>query len=73
MHDRFTFPVRNEDFKTSSFTQRGGIITRCVQVATKPEGVAIRDSKNPAGPVLFFTRDEFTVFVCGVKNDEFKL
>lgn len=73
MLGKFSFPVEERDFKTSSFTQRGGIITRCIQVAIRPEGVALRDGKDPAGPTLFFTKDEFAAFACGVKNDEFKL
>jgi hypothetical protein len=73
MKNRFSFPVEDRHFKTSSYTNPGGIITRCVQVAVRPEGVALRDSKNPEGGTLFFTKDEFAAFALGVKNDEFKI
>lgn len=34
-------------------------------------GVAVRDSKNPDGPVLHFTPAEWDVFTDGVKAGEF--
>lgn len=42
----------------------------CVEVA-KVDLVAVRDSKDPAGPVLLFTRAEWIDFVAGVKAGEF--
>lgn len=62
------FPVRDEDFKTSSWTTGHHW---CVQVADKPEGVAVRDSKDPSKTTLFFTHDEWKAFVKGVKGGEF--
>lgn len=42
----------------------------CVQVADLEDGgLAIRDSKNPDGPVLWFTPSERAAFVAGVKED----
>ncbi|MEU6716155.1 DUF397 domain-containing protein [Nonomuraea sp. NPDC046802] len=44
----------------------------CVEVATLPdEGRAVRDSKEPDGPVLTFTPDEWSAFIKGVKDGEF--
>jgi hypothetical protein len=43
----------------------------CVQVADTGDGVAVRDSKHPAGPVLRYTRAEFKAFVDGAKDGEF--
>lgn len=43
----------------------------CVQVAHIQEYVWVRDSKNPLGPALGFTRDEWAVFIVGVQCDEF--
>lgn len=45
----------------------------CVEIGACACGgeVLVRDSKNPTGPVLGFTRDEWKVFVTGVKNGEF--
>ena len=35
--------------------------------------ITIRDSKNPDGPKLVFTPDEWQAFVLGVKDGEFDL
>jgi Domain of unknown function (DUF397) len=46
----------------------------CVEVARLPDGrVAVRDSKDPAGPVLRFTPSEWAAFLAGVHNGEFTL
>jgi hypothetical protein len=44
----------------------------CVEVARLPDGqIGVRDSKDPAGPVLRFTPLEWAAFTAGVRNDEF--
>ncbi|MEU0507486.1 DUF397 domain-containing protein [Nocardia sp. NPDC005998] len=44
----------------------------CVEVAFLGEGhVGIRDSKNPTGPALVFTPDEWDAFTAGVNDGEF--
>lgn len=43
----------------------------CVQVAANPTGVRVRDSKDPDGPVLTFTPDEWQAFTTGVRDGEF--
>jgi hypothetical protein len=46
--------------------------TQCVEVAALPDGSrAVRDSKDPDGPVLFFSGSEWRAFVAGVRNGEF--
>ncbi len=46
----------------------------CVEVAPGPAGaIFIRDSKNPQGPKLEFTRAEWDAFTAGVKADVFVL
>lgn len=35
--------------------------------------ILVRDSKNPSGPVLSFTRNEWAAFLAGVKAEEFEL
>ncbi|HEY1346575.1 MAG TPA: DUF397 domain-containing protein, partial [Streptosporangiaceae bacterium] len=40
---------------------------QCVEVAPVAGAVAVRDSKNPAGPRLIFTRQAWAAFVEGVK------
>lgn len=46
-------------------------VGECVQ-ATRSHGyVWVRDSKNPLGPALGFTREGWAVFIAGVQCDEF--
>jgi hypothetical protein len=44
---------------------------QCVEVAHVEGLVAVRDSKNPDGNVLLFTRSEWSAFLGGVANGEF--
>lgn len=46
-------------------------MTDCVEVARFDEGVAVRDSKAPAGPMLVFARDAWGDFVEDVKAGSF--
>ena len=42
----------------------------CAEVADLPDGgFAMRDSKDPDGPVLFFTPAEKVAFVEGIKSE----
>jgi hypothetical protein len=43
----------------------------CVEVASAGDGVAMRDSKDQDGPILRFTRDEWTAFLTGAKAGDF--
>lgn len=74
----------NEEWKISSFCEsnacvevswrtssRRQIENGCVQPAQVDEVMLVRDSKNPDGPVLTFTRDEWDAFVAGVRAGEF--
>lgn len=55
--------------KSSRSGDNGG---NCVEVASNLPGiVAVRDSKNPNGPALVFTPDEWHAFLSGVKLGEF--
>lgn len=50
----------------------GGQGGACVEVADLPGGgVAVRDSKDQAGPMLMFTPEEWQAFIGGVKDGEF--
>ncbi|MDF5751357.1 DUF397 domain-containing protein [Spongiactinospora sp. TRM90649] len=47
----------------------GGSGGNCVEVADNLPGVvAVRDSKDPNGPALCFTADEWRAFLAGVKS-----
>lgn len=43
----------------------------CVEIAPLRDQIAIRDSKNPAGPVLVYDKEEWQTFVVGVKRGDF--
>jgi hypothetical protein len=44
----------------------------CVEVADLSGGeIGVRNSRDSAGPVLRFTRDEWHAFIGGVRNGEF--
>lgn len=44
----------------------------CVEMAALSDGrVAVRDSKDPSGPVLTFTRSEIRAWLHGVRAGEF--
>jgi hypothetical protein len=65
-------------WRKSSYS--GGNGGTCVEVAVLPrskEGsdrvIAVRDSKNPDGPALVFTSDQWKAFTAGVNNGEFGL
>jgi hypothetical protein len=43
-----------------------------VELAAFPDGtVGVRDSKDPDGPVLRFTRTEIGAWIAGVRDGEF--
>jgi hypothetical protein len=50
----------------------GCVAGDCVEVRVEPDGVAIRDSKDPQ-LVLLFTLAEWRAFTAGVKSGEFDL
>ena len=59
-------------WRTSSYSASNG--GNCVEVARVPaSAVAVRDSKDPDGPRLVFTPDEWQAFAAGVKAGEFDL
>jgi Domain of unknown function (DUF397) len=43
---------------------------QCVEVAHLDQAVAVRDSKNPNGPNLIFTRRDWSTFIRGLKNGD---
>ena len=56
----------------SSYSGNGG--ANCVEVARDlSRTVAVRDSKDPQGPVLVFSAEEWDAFVGGAKDGEFDL
>jgi hypothetical protein len=45
----------------------------CVEVASVPGKIAVRDSKDPGGPVLVYAPEEWSAFLGGVKKGEFTI
>ena len=45
--------------------------TGCVEIASTVDKIAIRDSKDPDGPILVYTLTEFSAFLEGARNGEF--
>ncbi|MBG0818835.1 DUF397 domain-containing protein [Planomonospora sp. ID82291] len=57
------------EWRKSRFSNPSG---NCVEVAGLPGGaVAVRNSRDPGGPALIYTRAEVDAFVRGVKDGEF--
>lgn len=53
-------------------SSHSGAVGNCVEVAATGGGnIAVRNSRDPHGPALIYTRDEMTAFVTGVKDGEF--
>jgi hypothetical protein len=60
------------EWRKSSFSSANG--GQCVEVAGNLPGVvAVRDSKDPDGPVLVFTPGGWQAFAAGVRRGEFDL
>jgi uncharacterized protein DUF397 len=58
------------EWRKSSYSSANG--GNCVEVARNLAAtVAVRDSKDPQGPVLEFTPDEWRSFTAAVKAGEF--
>ena len=53
------------NWRTSSYTAQGA---DCVEVAQRDDRLAIRDSKNPTGPVLTFTTHEWSTLLKAIKT-----
>ncbi|GAA5033923.1 hypothetical protein GCM10023258_34190 [Terrabacter aeriphilus] len=55
-------------WRKSSYSGANG---DCVEIAMTPEGVGVRDSEDPSGPVLSFTHRQWECFLAGVRAGEF--
>ncbi len=67
--NKFSQPV--PAFRKSSFS--GAANPACVEVGSVVAEVLLRDSKDPEGPVLRFTSNEWNAFLAGAKAGEFDL
>ncbi|MGP3983688.1 DUF397 domain-containing protein [Streptomyces sp. KR80] len=56
-------------WKKSSHSNPSG---NCVELARLPGGdIALRNSRDPEGPALIYTRAEISAFLSGAKDGEF--
>lgn len=55
-------------WRKSSFSASRG---ECVELRQLDGGIEVRDSKDPDGPVLQFTRSELAAFIDGCRAGEF--
>lgn len=55
-------------WRKSTFSNNTG---ECVEVAGRAGHHAVRDSKDPAGPVLTFTATDWSAFTAAVRTGEF--
>ena len=59
----------DEDFSTATWrksTRSGNATAECVEVASIAANVAVRDSKDPHGAMLIFTRTQWRSFITDV-------
>ena len=61
-------PSPGGPWRKAQLSQTSG---NCVQVTNLHGLIAIRDSKDPSGPVLLYTPAEWQAFLDGVKKGEF--
>lgn len=62
--------IDRAQWRKSSYSGSNG--GACVEVAVWTHGMAVRDSKDPAGPKLIFPADEWLAFTDAVKAGEFE-
>jgi hypothetical protein len=60
----------NDKWTKSSHSDAGG---SCVEVRHRDGNIQVRDSKNPNGPLLTFSRDQWATFIDDTKRHEFDL
>lgn len=68
-HKKPLFDVKDENFKKPSWSKNNP--KTCVLVAVKNDGVAVRDSKDPAKKTMFFSHAEWGAFIASAKDGEF--
>jgi hypothetical protein len=60
--------IDSATWRKSSYSGSNG--GDCVEVATLADGIAVRDSKDPAGAVLTFSPAAWGTFTAAVKSGE---
>lgn len=52
-------------------SSRSGTNSNCVEVAETPHSLAVRDSKDPEGPILLFSHTAWATFIDAVHTGAF--
>ena len=65
MADEFDGPTKWRKSTYSADT------ANCVEVAEVPNGIAVRDSKDPGGPILSYTTESWRSFIAAVRHGLF--
>jgi hypothetical protein len=64
--------LEGANWRKSSYS--GGNGGACVEVASNlPDVIAVRDSKDPDGPRLAFSRSDWRAFLAGLQAGQFSL
>jgi hypothetical protein len=53
-------------WRTASYSSGNG--GNCIEVGTAPGAVAVRDSRDPAGPALAFDPERWQAFTAAIKT-----
>lgn len=62
------YDVKPDEWRKS--TRSGGTGGQCVEVADLPHGTAVRDSKDPTGPVLRFSTGQWDAAIRAISRDQ---
>jgi hypothetical protein len=63
----YELDLTRAQWRKSSYSSANGA---CIEIADLPEVVAVRDSKDPAGPKLVFSRQAWAAFVERAKGGQ---
>ena len=67
--------MRSSDLSRAAWRKssrsNGGVNGDCIEIAALPGRIALRDSKDPAGPVLTFPWSEWREFLSGIRTGQF--
>ncbi|MGH9210889.1 MAG: DUF397 domain-containing protein [Acidimicrobiales bacterium] len=65
--DPTDFDAGRAKWRKSSYSAIG----ECVEVAVWSDQIAVRNSNRPEGETIFFSRDELSAWLAGIKAGEF--
>jgi hypothetical protein len=62
--------LSSPDWRKSSYSSSSA---NCVEIAAVGASIAVRDSKDPDGPTLRYSRPGMAAFLAGIKAGKFDL